>query len=530
MKDVTSLRSLVEQLEPRQLLASVPAGFTLTPLVSGLSAPTAEDIAPDGRIFVAEQGGDVRIVQNGTLLAKPFVSLTVDSQGERGVIGVTLDPNFKTNHFVYVYYTTDSPVTHNRLSRFTESNNVAVPGSEKVLLDLNPLSFTNHNGGGLHFGVDGELYLSVGENHTPSNAQTLSNLLGKVLRLNPDGSIPTDNPFYNIATGNNRAIWAMGLRNPFTFGVQPGTGKIFIDDVGESTWEEINVGKAGANYGWPTTEGSFDQSQFPGFTEPLYTYAHGPGDSTGVAITGGTFYDPATQQFPASYRDQYFFADLGVGFIKVLNPATRTAANFGSGFNQPVDLDVAADGSLYVLSHAGTIFRITHPNVSHTTTLGVIADSYVGDGSASFTNYGRTTQLLARTGATGTNRITYLQFDLSLITTISSATLRLFGSLSQEGNNSLAVGVFAAGGSFSENKLIWSNRPAAVGSALAKATITTASRRWYQWDLTSYLRQQRQAGKTVVTLVLKGLTTSTSAAFFSSREAGVNGPQLVINN
>jgi len=530
MKCLRPFRPVCELLEPRQLLASVPAGFTLTPLVGGLAAPTAEDIAPDGRIFVAEQGGNVRVVQNGTLLANPFLSLAVDSQGERGVIGVTLDPNFKTNHFVYVYYTTDSPVTHNRLSRFTESNNVAVPRSEKVLLDLDPLSFTNHNGGGLHFGIDGKLYVGVGENHIPTNAQTLSNPLGKVLRLNSDGSIPTDDPFYNIATGNSRAIWAMGLRNPFTFGVQPGTGKIFIDDVGESTWEEINVGKAGANYGWPTTEGTFNQSQFPDFTEPLYAYAHGPGDSTGVAITGGTFYDPATQQFPASYRDQYFFADLGVGFIKVLNPATKAASNFGSGFNQPVDLDVAADGSLYVLSHAGTIYRITHPTVSHTTTLSTIADSYVGDGRSSFTNYGRTTQLLARTGATGTTRITYLQFDLSSISTISSATLRLFGTLSQEGNSSLAVGVFAAASSFNETRLNWSNRPAIVGSALAQTTITTASRRWYQWDLTSYLRQQKQAGKTVVTLVLKGLTTSTSAAFFNSREAGVGAPQLVINS
>ena len=171
-----------------------------------------------------------------------------------------------------------------------------------------------------------------------------------------------------------------------------------------------------------------------------------------------------------------------------------------------------------------------YPNASHTTTLGAIADSYVGDGRSSFTNYGRTTQLLARTGAAGANRITYLQFDLSSISTISSATLRLFGTLSQEGNNSLAVGVFAAAGSFNETKITWSNRPAAVGSALAQANITTAGRRWYQWDLTSYLRQQKQAGKTTVTLILEGLTMSTSAAFFDSREAEANGPQLVIDS
>lgn len=519
----------IERLEPRQLLTSVPAGFTVTTLVGGLSAPTAEDIAPDGRIFVAEQGGNVRVVQNGKLLAQPFLSLTVDSQVERGVIGIVLDPNFESNHFVYVYYTTDTPVTHNRLSRFTESNNVAVHGSEHVLLDLDPLHAGNHNGGGLHFGKDGKLYLSVGENAVPSNAQTLSNLLGKMLRLNPDGSIPTDNPFYNIATGNNRAIWAMGLRNPFTFGVQPGTGRIFIDDVGQNTWEEIDDGKAGANYGWPTTEGAFDQSQFPNFTEPLYAYNHGPNDSQGVAITGGTFYDPATQQFPASYRDQYFFADLGIGFVKVFNPATKTASAFATGFNQPVDLDVSSDGSLYVLSHGGSISRITFANQSKTTTLGVAADTYVVDGGGSHINYGHTSQLIARTGAAGTNRIIYLQFDLSSVSTISNATLQMFGTVAFAGQSTVNVGVFAAAGSITETGVTWNHRPAATGGVLAQAAITTAARRFYSWDLTTYLKQQKQAGHNIVTLVLEDLSPTNSAAFFNSREAG-HGPQLVIKS
>ena len=121
-----------------------------------------------------------------------------------------------------------------------------MPGSETILLELDNLSSaTNHNGGALHFGVDGKLYIASGNNANNANSQTLTNLLGKMLRLNSDGTIPTDNPFYNQPTGKNRAIWAYGLRNPFTFGIQPGTGLMFVDDVGENTWEEINVGVAG---------------------------------------------------------------------------------------------------------------------------------------------------------------------------------------------------------------------------------------------------------------------------------------------
>src|SRR5439155_12911459 len=142
---------------------------------------------------------------------------------------------------------------HNRVSRFTASGDVAVAGSETVILELDDLSTaSNHNGGAIHFGPDGRLYVAVGENATSANAQTLANRLGKMLRINADGSIPIDNPFSSTAVGVNRAIWALGLRNPFTFAIQPGTGRMFINDVGQSTWEEIDDGVAGANYGWPS--------------------------------------------------------------------------------------------------------------------------------------------------------------------------------------------------------------------------------------------------------------------------------------
>lgn len=128
---------------------------------------------------------------------------------------------------MYVYYTATAPNIHNRVSRFTADGDVAMPGSEVAVLDLEPLSIaTNHNGGAIHFGPDGKLYVAVGENANGSNSQSLGNRLGKILRINPDGSIPADNPFYTTSVGVNRAIWALGLRNPFTFAIQPSSGEM----------------------------------------------------------------------------------------------------------------------------------------------------------------------------------------------------------------------------------------------------------------------------------------------------------------
>ena len=340
--------------------ATLPAGFSETQ-ISGLSNPTAMGFAPDGRLFVCLQGGNLRVIKNGVLLATPFVSLTVDSNGERGLLGVAFDPNFASNNFVYVYYTVPSTPRHNRVSRFTANGDVAQTGSELVLLDLDDLSTaTNHNGGAIHFGPDGKLYIAVGENANSSNSQTLSNLLGKMLRINSDGSIPSDNPFFNTATGKNRAIWALGLRNPFTFAFQPGTTRMFINDVGQSTWEEIDDGIAGSNYGWPTTEGPTSD---PAFRSPLFFYGHGTGPTTGCAIAGGTFYNPPVAQFPASFVGKYFFADLCSGWLRVFDPVAGTASGFATGISSPVDLKVASDGSLYYLAiGSSSVFRVTANN------------------------------------------------------------------------------------------------------------------------------------------------------------------------
>ncbi len=336
---------MLEQLEERRALANLLPGFSETIVATGLNAPTAMAEAPDGRIFVCEQGGNLRVILNGALVSRPFVSLNVDSTNERGLLGVALDPNFESNGYVYLYYTVPGSPAHNRVSRFTANGNVAFPGSEVDILDLDPLSSaTNHNGGAIHFGPDGKLYVAVGENANGPNSQSLNTLLGKMLRINPDGSIPTDNPYYNQTTGVDRAIWAIGLRNPFTFAFEPGTGQMFIDDVGENAWEEIDQGIAGSNYGWPASEGPTNN---PLYRAPIFYYGHNIGD----AVTGGAFYDPTTVEFPASYVGAYFFSDWTGNWIKSFDPSTRVASQFATGLpSGTVNEFVDPSGSLYFLS------------------------------------------------------------------------------------------------------------------------------------------------------------------------------------
>src|SRR5262249_5262329 len=162
-------------------------------------------------------------------------------------------------------------------------------------------------------------------------------------RINPDGSIPSDNPFVGTATGANAAIWALGLRNPFTFAFEPGTGRMFINDVGENTWEEIDDGIAGSNYGWPDTAGPTTD---PRFRAPLFAYHHGTAPDQGNAIVGGVFYDPATVSFPSSYKGEYFFGDFVNNWIHVFDPATGTEQGFATDTaGGPVDLKIDPAGN-----------------------------------------------------------------------------------------------------------------------------------------------------------------------------------------
>ncbi len=193
-------------------------------------------VAPDGRIFVCEQAGQLRVIKNGALLSTPFLTVTVDSAGERGLLGVAFDPALR-RRTASSTSTTRRPrrrrTTASAASPRRHDGDVAVPGSEVVLLDLTTsASATNHNGGAIHFGADGKLYVAVGENANSANAQTLTNLLGRSCASTPTARSRPTTRSTRPPRGKNRAIWALGLRNPFTFAFQPGTGRIFINDVG----------------------------------------------------------------------------------------------------------------------------------------------------------------------------------------------------------------------------------------------------------------------------------------------------------
>ena len=346
--------------------AILPEGFYETQ-VRGLTSPTAMAVGPDGWMLVCEQRGSLRLIRNGALQTQPFLQVDVQAFQERGLDGVQFDPGFATNRWIYIYYTAAQPTLHNRLSRFTAGETNAVAGSEVVLLDLPTLGVSGwHNGGSIAFGPDDKLYLGVGDNNIGAFSQAMDTPLGKVLRLNRDGSIPADNPFATTAVGVNRAIWALGFRNPFTMAFQPGTGRLFVNDVGRDTWEEINDVVRGGNYGWPVYEGPAND---PNFKTPLFAYRHPVDVNASSAITGGTFYNPATNQFPAEFVGKYFFADGFTQVIGVLDPSTGVATNFAtfapfpaSGPDvTPLYLTVGPDGSLYYIARVGrAINRIRH--------------------------------------------------------------------------------------------------------------------------------------------------------------------------
>ncbi len=350
--------------------AGVPPGFAVAAFLApgSFSRPTAMQFAPDGRLFVCEQIGRLRVVKAGVLEPTPFVTLAADSAGERGLLGVAFDPDFSTNQFLYVYYTVPASggtPAHGRVSRFTANGDVAVPGSEFVVMDLDSQTGSEHIGGTIDFGPDGKLYVAVGDNGVASNAQSMSTRHGKMLRIDPDGTIPADNPFYLTASGPNRAIWALGLRNPFTFAHNP-TGpspRMLINDVGQENWEEVNEGIAGANYGWPATEGPTTD---PAYQTPRYAYGHHlilrdgvwAADGSGVEIlwAGGSIYVLGAQ-------GGSWWKWLGGGWTNVgptrpaatvpPPPPSGTASPDGTAV-PPAAQIVDAEGAVWTLSGVGT--------------------------------------------------------------------------------------------------------------------------------------------------------------------------------
>jgi glucose/arabinose dehydrogenase len=333
---------------------TVPAGCVLETVCEGLDAAITMNVARDGRVFYTEQLGAVRVIQDGKLLPEPFLRVEVDDTWERGVEGVALHPKFPEEPYVYIHYVRKTPFPHHVVSRFTAEGpafNTAKPGSELVMIEGEDqsLKFNKykgaHQGGAMRFGADGKLYVTIGEHNLRDPAQDLGTIFGKLLRFNPDGSIPSDNPFAGKLEGKFRAIYAYGLRNPFGLAVQPGTGRMFINDVGQELFEEIDEAKPGANYGWPIAEAMVGHK--PEFERPVHFYNR----ARGTCIAGGVFIPEHDDALPASLSGQYIFADFMAGWLRALDPAKpEESQDFATRIPNPTDLAIAPDGSLLVLA------------------------------------------------------------------------------------------------------------------------------------------------------------------------------------
>lgn len=353
---------------PRCILASVAlcapaaaqttaesAGFAVSTYASGLTEPVAIEFAPDGRLFVAELGGTVRIVRDGAVAWLPFAHVSVFHENENGLLGLALDPAFDANGYVYVFATVSR--SEQQIIRFTDSGGLGV--AKTVIRDKLPTRGAFHSGGGLKVGPDGKLYFSIGDNLVADNAQDLSTLAGKICRINLDGSTPADNPFVT-PTGQPRAVFALGLRNPFRFCFAP-DGRLFAMDVGsdgEGRREEINLIVAGSNYGWPLVEGRQPAPADPAFIDPIHDYHEG-----GAAPVGAVYY--TGQQFPAEYSGNLFHLEYVLNRLyRAVLEGDRVVRHevFYEGEGGPVDLVQGPDGALYYTElQGGRIRRISYP-------------------------------------------------------------------------------------------------------------------------------------------------------------------------
>ena len=340
--------------------STLPPGFTETLLADDLDGATALDVLPDGRILIAEQRGTVRIVPAAGGNAQTVHQLSADNRtGERGLLGIVVDPDFEANGFVYVYYTTDDGGLHNRLSRFRLQGSTV--SGETALHEFQGFSESIfHMGGAMRFAADGALLVGVGDHFLGEPAQDLGSDFGKLHRFAAGGSIPPDNPFVAQA-GARPSIWAYGLRNPYSVDVDPENGDILINDVGELRWEEVDLGAAGADYGWPDSEGP---PVGPGEVAPIYAYRHQGG---ACAIVGGVSY-PAAGPFPEPFAGGYQIVDLCAGWIRSLDRATGVVTGLATDLEFPTALRLDREGRLLYLSREsdgggnvpGKLYRIAY--------------------------------------------------------------------------------------------------------------------------------------------------------------------------
>ncbi len=346
----------------------------LVPVVtSGLSSPVYLT-APTGdtaRLFVVEQSGQIRIIQHGQLLPAAFLDIhtRLVSGGEQGLLSVAFHPNYATNGYFYVNYTDLNGDT--RVERYTVSaadSNLADTATHKLIIFI-PQPYTNHNGGLVMFGPDGMLYIGMGDGGSggdPQNrAQSPDSLLGKLLRIDVDAgdpyAIPAGNPF--ATSGGAKEIWALGLRNPWRFAFDRSAGLLYIGDVGQGAWEEVDVQPAsqgGLNYGWRIMEGAHCYNpancSSAGLVLPAVEYDHSNGQ---CAIIGGFVYRGT--RFPA-LAGQYFYADLCAGWVRSFSYAGgavtgQTSWNLDLSPGTPLSFGEDARGELYLLTGGG-VYRI----------------------------------------------------------------------------------------------------------------------------------------------------------------------------
>jgi glucose/arabinose dehydrogenase len=338
--------------------AAPPAGFQTIKLAGQeLSYPTGLAIAPDGRIFVVEQSGNIKIYKNGQILPRIFDQLPAYGSGDRGLLGVTFDPDFGQNHWIYFYYIDVNSV--HKVVRFDATEDVGRNGPVEIFSAINNVPSPNHAGGTVAFGPDVKLYISIGDVGNGLNSQDLSTVFGKILRINKDGSIPSDNPFVSNPLAS-KEIWAYGLRNPFRFHFDSVTSKLYAADVGLETWEEVNVIEKGGNYGWPLFEGACTTTCT--YINPIYQYPH---NGQGASITGGAIY--RGNNFPSDYLGSYFFADYVNGYVKRLKPDANGIPNVVTDFDlasgSVTDFQVAPDGTMYyVRIYEPGLFKVVYNN------------------------------------------------------------------------------------------------------------------------------------------------------------------------
>jgi glucose/arabinose dehydrogenase len=350
----------------------LPASLRAVPAVTGLTAPVYMTTpAGDARLFFVEQAGRIRIAKGGTLVTTPFLDIhaKITSGGERGLLGLAFHPQYATNGFFYVYFTdTNGDI---RVERYHVSSNpdVADAASASPIITIAHPFESNHNGGMITFGTDGMLYFGTGDGggsgDIPGNAQNKQSLLGKILRVDVDHgtpySIPSNNPF-NGQSGARGEIWAYGLRNPWRYAFDRVAGNLFIADVGQDQWEEVNVvrsDRAGVNYGWNVMEGShcFPSGTCNGsaFQAPVIEYPH----SQGCSITGGFAY--RGKAIPGLVGS-YFYSDWCSSFLKSFrwNGSITDARDWSVGaLGNVTSFGEDADGEIYVISGNGTAYKIS---------------------------------------------------------------------------------------------------------------------------------------------------------------------------